>query len=189
MENEHELSYETLTRVYLGSYEHYKGVLSEVEHSKPGFELQCSKMVEMGRFRIIWEQIIAAYKGYRGGDSGNWSIRCIGTRYGVSGLLGVGSKNKIFHNFLGLVWIRRIGPPRYSISDLFGMVYLLFGLGVLGSLGMAYWLFRYGVLGFLGTAYWLFGYGELAENVLLMIFDQSIIYGVSADVDTAYSSK
>ncbi|GKC36246.1 hypothetical protein Tco_1048630, partial [Tanacetum coccineum] len=58
----------------------------------------------------------------------------------------------------------------------------------------AYWvrhieLLRYGVLGSLGTAYWLFGYGELAENVLLMIFDQSIIYGVSADVDTVYSSK
>ncbi|GJT19367.1 hypothetical protein Tco_0878073 [Tanacetum coccineum] len=49
MENEHELSYETLTRVYLGSYEHYKGVVAEVEHSKPGFELQGAKMVEMGR--------------------------------------------------------------------------------------------------------------------------------------------
>ncbi|GJS49843.1 hypothetical protein Tco_0599964 [Tanacetum coccineum] len=46
MENEHELSYETLTRVYLGSYEHYKGVLAEVEHSKPGFELQGAKMWE-----------------------------------------------------------------------------------------------------------------------------------------------
>ncbi|GKE99552.1 hypothetical protein Tco_0022903, partial [Tanacetum coccineum] len=50
-------------------------------------------------------------------------------------------------------------------------------------------LLRYGVLGSLGMAYWLFGYGELAEIVLLMVFDQSIIYGVSADVDTAYSSK
>ncbi|GJY39345.1 hypothetical protein Tco_0425709 [Tanacetum coccineum] len=39
MENEHELSYETLTRVYLGSYEHYKGVGAEVEHSKPGTSL------------------------------------------------------------------------------------------------------------------------------------------------------
>ncbi|GKD90257.1 hypothetical protein Tco_1365764, partial [Tanacetum coccineum] len=48
MENEHELSYETLTRVYLGSYEHYKGVVAEVEHSKPGFELQGAKMVETG---------------------------------------------------------------------------------------------------------------------------------------------
>ncbi|GKB26368.1 hypothetical protein Tco_0865769 [Tanacetum coccineum] len=49
MENEHELSYETLTRVYLGSYEHYKGVVAEVEHSKPGFELQGAKMVETGQ--------------------------------------------------------------------------------------------------------------------------------------------
>nr|GEV43278.1 integrase, catalytic region, zinc finger, CCHC-type, peptidase aspartic, catalytic [Tanacetum cinerariifolium] len=31
MENEHELSYETLTRVYLGSYEHYKSLGAEVE--------------------------------------------------------------------------------------------------------------------------------------------------------------
>ncbi|GJZ86960.1 hypothetical protein Tco_0658570 [Tanacetum coccineum] len=30
MENEHELSYETLTRVYLGSYEHYKSVGAEI---------------------------------------------------------------------------------------------------------------------------------------------------------------
>ncbi|GJT83687.1 hypothetical protein Tco_1058029 [Tanacetum coccineum] len=51
MENEHELSYETLTRVYLGSYEHYKGVGAEVEHSKPGFELQGAKMVETGQNR------------------------------------------------------------------------------------------------------------------------------------------
>ncbi|GJU63433.1 putative reverse transcriptase domain-containing protein [Tanacetum coccineum] len=33
-----------------GSYEHYKSVVAEVEHSKPGFELQGSKMVETGRF-------------------------------------------------------------------------------------------------------------------------------------------
>ncbi|GJR03556.1 hypothetical protein Tco_0526540 [Tanacetum coccineum] len=51
MENEHELGYETLTRVYLGSYEHYKGVGAEVEHSKPGFELQGAKMVETGQNR------------------------------------------------------------------------------------------------------------------------------------------
>ncbi|GJW68412.1 hypothetical protein Tco_0122836 [Tanacetum coccineum] len=49
MENEHELSYETLTRVYLGSYEYYKGVGAEVEHSKPGFDLQGAKMVETGQ--------------------------------------------------------------------------------------------------------------------------------------------
>ncbi|GJR34098.1 hypothetical protein Tco_1209782 [Tanacetum coccineum] len=51
MENEHELSYETLTRVYLGSYEHYKGVVAEVEHSKPGFELQGAKMGKSNRRR------------------------------------------------------------------------------------------------------------------------------------------
>ncbi|GKB00913.1 hypothetical protein Tco_0828957 [Tanacetum coccineum] len=46
MENEHELSYKTLTRVYLGSYEHYKGVGSVVEPLEPGFEFQGSKMEE-----------------------------------------------------------------------------------------------------------------------------------------------
>ncbi|GJV96844.1 hypothetical protein Tco_1548421 [Tanacetum coccineum] len=57
MENEHELSYETLTRVYLGSYEHYKGVEAEVEHPDTGFELQGAKMVEMGHDpRIIWSR-------------------------------------------------------------------------------------------------------------------------------------
>ncbi|GJV96848.1 hypothetical protein Tco_1548425 [Tanacetum coccineum] len=50
MENEHELSYETLTRVYLGSDEHYKGVVAEVEYLEPGFELQGAKMVEMGSY-------------------------------------------------------------------------------------------------------------------------------------------
>nr|GEX17246.1 hypothetical protein [Tanacetum cinerariifolium] len=33
-----------------GSYEHYKGVGAEVELLEPGFELQGSKMVEMGQF-------------------------------------------------------------------------------------------------------------------------------------------
>ncbi|GJX83151.1 hypothetical protein Tco_0332632 [Tanacetum coccineum] len=37
--------------------------------------------------------------------------------------------------------------------------------------------------------YWVFGYGALAVNVIFLIVDQSIIYGVSADVDTVYSSK
>ncbi|GJU19949.1 ty3-gypsy retrotransposon protein [Tanacetum coccineum] len=97
-------------------------------------------------------------------------------------MLGVGSKNKIFQNFLELVWIRRIGPPRYGISNLLDTEY------------RTYWVRRiellwYDVLGSLGTAYSLFRYGELAENVLLMVFDQSIICGVSTDVDTAYSSK
>nr|GEW97265.1 hypothetical protein [Tanacetum cinerariifolium] len=40
MENEHELSYETLPRVYLGSYEHYKSVGSEVELLELEFELK-----------------------------------------------------------------------------------------------------------------------------------------------------
>ncbi|GJW73244.1 hypothetical protein Tco_0132614 [Tanacetum coccineum] len=44
MENEDDLSYETLKRVYLGSYEHYKSVGAEVEHPEPGFELQGAKM-------------------------------------------------------------------------------------------------------------------------------------------------
>ncbi|GJR37617.1 hypothetical protein Tco_1213301 [Tanacetum coccineum] len=48
MENEHELTYETLTRVYLGSYEHYKSVEAEVEHPEPGFELQGAKMESYG---------------------------------------------------------------------------------------------------------------------------------------------
>nr|GEY57868.1 hypothetical protein [Tanacetum cinerariifolium] len=39
MENEHELSYETLTRVYLRSYEHYKSVGVEVELLEPRFDL------------------------------------------------------------------------------------------------------------------------------------------------------
>nr|GEX49007.1 retrovirus-related Pol polyprotein from transposon TNT 1-94 [Tanacetum cinerariifolium] len=50
IENEHELGYETLTRVYLGSYEPYKSVGAEVELLEPRFELQASKMVEIGQF-------------------------------------------------------------------------------------------------------------------------------------------
>ncbi|GJV77536.1 hypothetical protein Tco_1509120 [Tanacetum coccineum] len=80
------------------------------------------------------------------------------------------------------MWIRRIGPTGYDISDLLDTAYQTSSIRRIGLIG-------YDVLGFLGTAYWLFGYGELAENVLLKVFDQSIIYGVSADVDTAYSSK
>ncbi|GJR06803.1 hypothetical protein Tco_0529787 [Tanacetum coccineum] len=123
-------------------------------------------------------------------DSENWSIRRIKTQYGVSRLLGVGSKNKIFQNFLELVWIRRIGPPGYGVLDLLDTAY------------RAYWvrrieLLRYGVLGSLGTAYWAswvwhivhLGYGVLAESVLFLIFDQSIIYHVDTDVDMAYFSK
>ncbi|GJU40036.1 hypothetical protein Tco_1192993 [Tanacetum coccineum] len=58
MENEHELSYETLTRVYLGSYEHYKSVGAEVEYLEPGFELQGAKMDHK-------EQRKVAHLGYR----------------------------------------------------------------------------------------------------------------------------
>ncbi|GKB26768.1 hypothetical protein Tco_0866169 [Tanacetum coccineum] len=70
----------------------------------------------------------------------------------------------------------------YGVSDLLDRAYRTYWVRHIELLG-------YGVLGSLGMAYWLFGYGELAENVFLMVFDQSIIYGVSADVDTAYSSK
>ncbi|GJS47711.1 hypothetical protein Tco_0597832 [Tanacetum coccineum] len=62
MENEHELTYETLKRVYLGSYEHFKSVEAEVEHPEPGFELQGAKMMNL---RIIWEQRMFAQLGYR----------------------------------------------------------------------------------------------------------------------------
>ncbi|GJV36081.1 hypothetical protein Tco_1408558 [Tanacetum coccineum] len=58
-------------------------------------------------------------------------------------------------------------------------------------------LIGYDVLSSSGTVYWgpwvrrirLLGYGVLAESVLFLIFDQSIIYDVYTDVDMAYSSK
>nr|GEW22155.1 hypothetical protein [Tanacetum cinerariifolium] len=53
MENEHELSYETLTRVYLGSYEYYKSVGAGVE---PGFEFDDQEWVEIGTFRFVIEE-------------------------------------------------------------------------------------------------------------------------------------
>ncbi|GJX35729.1 hypothetical protein Tco_0247286 [Tanacetum coccineum] len=93
----------------------------------------------------------------------------------------------------------------YSVLDLLYTTYQTYSVrriellrySVLGSLGMAYWLFGYGVLSYSGTVYcisWvrhidLLGYGVLAESVLFLIFDQSIIYDVYTDVDTAYSSK
>nr|GFA03238.1 hypothetical protein [Tanacetum cinerariifolium] len=90
MENEHELSYETLTRVYLGSYEHYKSVRVGLEPLEPGFEFDDQEWVEiktpglqgfilsldycswdfLGSFRIFFEERIAAIKGYRGGSGG-----------------------------------------------------------------------------------------------------------------------
>ncbi|GJV48604.1 putative mitochondrial protein, partial [Tanacetum coccineum] len=63
--------------------------------------------------------------------------------------------------------------------------YWFFGYGVLTNTD--YWFFGYEVL--TNMEYWVFGYGVLAVNMLFLIVDQSIIYGVSADVDTAYSSK
>ncbi|GJZ33359.1 hypothetical protein Tco_0578795, partial [Tanacetum coccineum] len=119
-----------------------------------------------------------------------WSIRRIGTQYGVSGLLGVGSKNKIFQNFLELVWIRRIRPPGYGVSDLLDTAYRAPPVRCIVHLG-------YGVLGYSGMVFctsWvrrikLLGYEVLVESVLFLILDQSIIYDVYTDVDTTYSSK
>nr|GFD37508.1 hypothetical protein [Tanacetum cinerariifolium] len=51
---------------------------------------------------------------------------------------------------------------------------------------MPYSIVGYGVL--TNTEYWGFGNRVLAENMFFLIVDQSIIYGVSADVDTAHSS-
>ncbi|GJT15470.1 hypothetical protein Tco_0874176 [Tanacetum coccineum] len=56
MKNEHELSYETLTRVYLGSYEHNKSVKAEVEHLEPGFEFKAWKRVEIGTFSFVIDE-------------------------------------------------------------------------------------------------------------------------------------
>ncbi|GJZ16157.1 hypothetical protein Tco_0551834 [Tanacetum coccineum] len=87
-------------------------------------------------------------------------------------------------------WIRRIRPIGYRVSDLLGTAYWATPVWCFGVL----W---YGVLSYSGTVYcisWvrrieLLGYGVLAESVLFLIFDQSIIYDVYTDVDTAYSSK
>nr|GEX81210.1 hypothetical protein [Tanacetum cinerariifolium] len=65
MENEHELSYETLTRVYLGSYEHYKSVGAGVEPLELGFELDDQEWVESGTFSFeLIEQRFASIMGY-----------------------------------------------------------------------------------------------------------------------------
>ncbi|GJY18092.1 hypothetical protein Tco_0389583 [Tanacetum coccineum] len=97
--------------------------------------------------------------------SENWSIRRIETQYGVSGLLGVGSTNKIFQNFLELFWIRRIRLPGY---------------GVLSSSGSVYWtswvrrieLLQYGVLGFLDTDQSLVGGSPLIGLQLYSLLQQ-----------------
>ncbi|GJZ50744.1 hypothetical protein Tco_0605259, partial [Tanacetum coccineum] len=90
------------------------------------------------------EELSSQLRELKDKDSENWSIRRIGTQYGVSGLLGVGSKNKIFQNFLELVWIRRIVPPGYGVSYLLDTAY------------QTYWVRRIEIL----------GYGVLAESVL-----------------------
>nr|GEU45922.1 hypothetical protein [Tanacetum cinerariifolium] len=50
MEKEDELSYETLTRVYLRSYKHYKSVGTEVELLEPGIELDDQEWVKIETF-------------------------------------------------------------------------------------------------------------------------------------------
>nr|GEV25558.1 hypothetical protein [Tanacetum cinerariifolium] len=50
MENEHELSYETLARIYLGSYEHRKSVGAGVEPLEPGFEFDDQEWIEIKTF-------------------------------------------------------------------------------------------------------------------------------------------
>nr|GEX62504.1 hypothetical protein [Tanacetum cinerariifolium] len=85
---------------------------------------------------------------------------------------------------------------RYDISDLLDTAYQTYWVWRIESFTMVYWdtLIRrivhigYGVSGFMGgvLALWV---RRIAENVLLMVFDQSIIYGISVDVDTTYSSK
>nr|GEY49563.1 hypothetical protein [Tanacetum cinerariifolium] len=59
MENEHELSYEALTRVYLESYENYKSVGAEVELLEAGFELDDQEWVEIGSFSFerLWDEL------------------------------------------------------------------------------------------------------------------------------------
>ncbi|GJS90526.1 hypothetical protein Tco_0773162 [Tanacetum coccineum] len=92
--------------------------------------------------------------------------------------------------------------PRIKYSRIFLSWY---GYGVSDLLDMAYraplvWRIRllwYDVLSYSGMVFctsWvrrieLLGYGVLAESVIFLIFDQSIIYDVNTDVDTAYSSK
>ncbi|GJR47102.1 hypothetical protein Tco_1315205 [Tanacetum coccineum] len=79
-------------------------------------------------------------------------------------------------------WIRRIRPTRYDVSDLLGTTYWATPVWRIGSLGTVFctsWVQRIELL----------GYGVLAESVLFLIFDQSIIYDVYTDVDTAYSLK
>nr|GEX62434.1 hypothetical protein [Tanacetum cinerariifolium] len=127
MENEHELSYETLTRVYLGSYEHYKSVGAKVELLERGFEFQGSKMVEMGQFGIIREQRIATYKGYRGGGEvicEGYEIRCggLGSRFdvldGVCGAAAFIEKKEEMWPFLGPRNVLRVNVNTSTVNHM-----------------------------------------------------------------------
>ncbi|GJS18021.1 hypothetical protein Tco_0412493 [Tanacetum coccineum] len=86
-------------------------------------------------------------------------------------------------------WVQRTRPIGYGVLRSFGTAYWALGYGVSAHWVRCFVHLGYSVSGYSNTAYRLFGYGELAENVFLMVFDQSIIYGVSVDVNTAYSSK
>nr|GEY10862.1 hypothetical protein [Tanacetum cinerariifolium] len=70
MENVHEFSYETLTRVYLRSYEHYNSVGAGVELLEPGFEPDDQEWVEMGSFLFIFATMVG-YRKKIGGASLN----------------------------------------------------------------------------------------------------------------------
>ncbi|GJW00774.1 hypothetical protein Tco_1556025 [Tanacetum coccineum] len=100
--------------------------------------------------------------------------------YGISDLLDM-----VYRTY----WVQRTKPIGYGVLRSSGMAYWALGYGVSALLVQCFIHLRYGVSGYSDTAYGLIGYGELAENVFLMVFDQSIIYGVSVDVDTTYSSK
>nr|GEX79199.1 ribonuclease H-like domain-containing protein [Tanacetum cinerariifolium] len=63
MENKHELSYETLPRVYLGSNEHCKSVGVGVELLEPGFEFDDQKWVEMGSFLFV--RLEMRFRGFK----------------------------------------------------------------------------------------------------------------------------
>ncbi|GJW86688.1 hypothetical protein Tco_0162028 [Tanacetum coccineum] len=92
-------------------------------------------------------------------------------------------------------WIRHIGPIGYGVSDLLGTAYWATPVRCIGVFGygvLAHWVWRIGCTVFCTSWVWrieLLGYGVLAESVLFLIFDQSIIYDVYTNVDTVYSSK
>ncbi|GJW31754.1 hypothetical protein Tco_0051786 [Tanacetum coccineum] len=85
----------------------------------------------------------------------------------------------------------------YGVSDILDTAYQTYWVRSIGLLQynvLARWVRRIGSLGTVFCTSWvrrieLLGYGVLAESVHFLIFDQSIIYDVYTDVDTAYSSK